>query len=212
MGASGIGYRLGLSAWWWVGSAGIGTLILSLFVGPRLWRIAQANGLHTMGDYLELRYSKSVRGTIAVILWFGTLAILAAQLIAIAWILNVVAGPAEMGGVRGGRRGGDHVLHGGGAGVGGDREYRGAERDDDGLALCAVYSMHAAGGWSGLTASLVGANRGPCNGADELHRGGSEADPCLRRDSGAVLSFALPDWRRSSTARATQDRFASEWG
>ena len=103
VGASGIGYRLGLSAWWWVGSAGIGTLILSLFVGPRLWRIAKANGLHTMGDYLELRYSKSVRGTIAVILWFGTLAILAAQLIAIAWILNVVAGlPKWAGCVAGG--------------------------------------------------------------------------------------------------------------
>src|ERR1700683_5061270 len=65
VGASGIGYRLGLSAWWWVGSAGIGTILLSQFVGPRLWRVAKANDLHTLGDYLELRYSKSVRGVIA---------------------------------------------------------------------------------------------------------------------------------------------------
>lgn len=90
VGASGIGYRLGLSAWWWVGSAGIGTAILSQTVGPRLWRIAKANSLHTLGDYLELRFNRSVRGAIALVLWFGTLAILAGQIIAIAWILNVV--------------------------------------------------------------------------------------------------------------------------
>src|SRR5579862_208053 len=103
VGASGIGYRIGLSAWWWVGSAGIGTLILSQIVGPRLWRIAKANDLHTMGDYLELRYNKTVRGVIAGILWLGTLTILAGQLIAISWILNVVAGlPKWAGCVAGG--------------------------------------------------------------------------------------------------------------
>src|SRR5215467_3579343 len=79
VGASGIGYRLGLSAWWWVGSAGIGTAILSQSVGPRLWRIAKANSLHTLGDYLELRFNRAVRGLIALILWMGTLSILAGQ-------------------------------------------------------------------------------------------------------------------------------------
>ena len=29
VGAAGLGYRDGLSAWWWVGSAGIGSLILA---------------------------------------------------------------------------------------------------------------------------------------------------------------------------------------
>ena len=30
VGAAGLGYRDGLSAWWWVGSAGIGTILLAL--------------------------------------------------------------------------------------------------------------------------------------------------------------------------------------
>lgn len=103
VGASGIGYRLGLSAWWWVGSAGIGTAILSQTAGPRLWRIAKANSLHTLGDYLELRFNRAVRGIVALVLWFGTLAILAGQIIAIAWILNVVIGfPKWAGCVAGG--------------------------------------------------------------------------------------------------------------
>jgi SSS family solute:Na+ symporter len=61
-------------------------------LGPRLWEIAQRHSLHTMGDFLEFRYGKAVKAVIAVLLWFGTLAILAGQLIAISWILNVVIG------------------------------------------------------------------------------------------------------------------------
>ncbi len=92
VGAAGLGYRDGLAAWWWVGSAGIGTLLLAFWIGPRIWRLAKEHDLHTMGDFLELRYGKSVRATIAILLWLGTLAILAGQLIAMAWILDVVAG------------------------------------------------------------------------------------------------------------------------
>ncbi|MGD2134597.1 MAG: sodium:solute symporter family protein [Gemmatimonadales bacterium] len=92
VGAAGLGYRDGLAAWWWVGSAGIGTLFLALWLGPRIWRIARERGLYTVGDYLELRYGASVRATVAILLWVGTLAILAGQLIAVAWILDVVAG------------------------------------------------------------------------------------------------------------------------
>src|SRR5579872_316467 len=58
VGASGIGYRLGLSAWWWVGSAAIGTLLLSQFLGPKLWRIAREHNLSTLQDFLEYRFSK----------------------------------------------------------------------------------------------------------------------------------------------------------
>jgi SSS family solute:Na+ symporter len=92
VGATGLGYRDGLSAWWWVGSAGIGSLILAFTVGPRIWRIARDEGLYTVGDYLEFRYDRRVRGLIALLLWAGSLAILAGQLIAIAFILNVTAG------------------------------------------------------------------------------------------------------------------------
>jgi SSS family solute:Na+ symporter len=93
IGASGLGYRVGWAAWWWVGSAGIGSLLLAFWLGPRIWRVATQNGLYTAGDYLELRYGSPVRATVATILWFLTLVILAAQLIAMSeifeWVLGV---------------------------------------------------------------------------------------------------------------------------
>ncbi|HKA16756.1 MAG TPA: sodium:solute symporter family protein [Blastocatellia bacterium] len=95
VGAAGLGYRNGLSAWWWVGSAGIGSLILAFAVGPKIWQVAKEHDLYTVGDYLEFRYDKRVRGLTALLLWFGSLSILAGQLIAVAWILNVVAGVSK---------------------------------------------------------------------------------------------------------------------
>ncbi len=99
VGAAGLGYRDGLSAWWWVGSAGVGTLVLAFWIGPRIWRIAREKGLYTVGDYLELRYGSSVRATITALLWIGTPALLAAQLIAMAKILTFVAGTPHWAGV-----------------------------------------------------------------------------------------------------------------
>lgn len=92
VGAAGLGYANGLAAWWWVGSAAIGTAILGLWVGPKIWRVASEKNLYTVGDFLELRYGPSVRAVVASLMWIGTLAILAGQLIAAAWILDVVAG------------------------------------------------------------------------------------------------------------------------
>jgi len=99
VGAAGLGYRDGLSAWWWVGSAAVGTLALAFWIGPRIWRIASERGLYTVGDYLELRYGRPVRATITVLLWLGTPALLAAQLIAMAKILSFVAGTPHWAGV-----------------------------------------------------------------------------------------------------------------
>ena len=82
IGASGLGYTDGISAWWWVGSAGIGSLLLAFWVGPRIWRIATQHGLYTAGDYLEHRYGSSVRAVIAMLLWFLTLNLFPAPLIA----------------------------------------------------------------------------------------------------------------------------------
>ena len=90
--AAGLGYADGLSAWWWVGSAGLGSIVLALWIGPRIRRIAAEQGLRTLGDYLEYRFGEQVRATITVLLWMGTLAILAAQIIGIGWVLNVVVG------------------------------------------------------------------------------------------------------------------------
>jgi len=92
IGASGIGYRDGISAWWWIGSAGIGSLLLAMWIGPRIWRVATQNGLYTAGDYLEHRYGSAVRATIAILLWVATLAVLSAQLIAMAQIFELVLG------------------------------------------------------------------------------------------------------------------------
>jgi SSS family solute:Na+ symporter len=98
IGATGLGYRDGLAAWWWVGSAGIGSIALALWVGPRIRRIAAEHDLRTVGDFLEWRYDKRVRATIAALLWIGTVAILAGQLIGIAWILTVVIGIPKIAG------------------------------------------------------------------------------------------------------------------
>jgi solute:Na+ symporter, SSS family len=96
IGATGLGYRDGLAAWWWVGSAGIGSIVLAVWVGPRIRRIAAAHDLRTVGDFLEWRYDARVRAAIAALLWIGTVAILAGQLIGIAWILTVVIGTPKI--------------------------------------------------------------------------------------------------------------------
>jgi solute:Na+ symporter, SSS family len=92
IGAAGIAYRDGISAWWWNGAAAIGSLFLAFLVGPRIWRLAAAHNLYTAGDYLELRYGRTVRAVVTSLIWLGTLSILAGQLIGGAAILAVVAG------------------------------------------------------------------------------------------------------------------------
>ena len=99
VGAASLGYRDGLSAWWWVGSAAVGTAILAFWIGPRIWRVATRNGLYTVGDYLEHRYGRSVRAIVTSLLWIATPTALAAQLIALAKILEFVAGVPEWAGV-----------------------------------------------------------------------------------------------------------------
>jgi solute:Na+ symporter, SSS family len=155
VGASGLGFRIGLSAWWWVGSAGIGTLILSQSVGPRLWRIAKDHDLHTLGDYLEFRYSKTVRGVISALLWFGTLAILAGQIMAISWILSVVIGlPKWAGCVAGGLVAVSYCATGGIAASAIVNIFELAVTMT-GLTVSALYALHLMGGWTRLTAALA---------------------------------------------------------
>src|SRR6266545_5557375 len=40
VGATGIGYSHGISAWWWVGSAGLGSIVLAFWIGPAMRRVA----------------------------------------------------------------------------------------------------------------------------------------------------------------------------
>jgi SSS family solute:Na+ symporter len=92
VGAAGRGFRDGFAAWWWVGSAAIGSAVLAVSVGPRIWRLANAHEFKTVGDFLEWRYDRRVRATIAGLLWLGTVAILAGQLLAMAAVLGTIAG------------------------------------------------------------------------------------------------------------------------
>ncbi len=96
IGATGLGYRDGLAAWWWVGSAGFGSIVLALWIGPRIRRLSAEHDLRTLGDFLEWRYDGRVRAIVAALLWVGTVAILAGQLIGIAWILSVVIGTPKI--------------------------------------------------------------------------------------------------------------------
>lgn len=98
VGAAGLGYRDGLAAWWWVGAAGIGSLIQAFWIGPRMRRIAAEHGLRTVGDYLELRFGATVRLVVSALLWLGTLAILAGQLIAMSTLFTAVMGAPKWAG------------------------------------------------------------------------------------------------------------------
>ena len=64
VGATGLGYVYGIGAWWWVGGAGIGSFILANTIGPKIWTLAAKNGWRTVGDFLDYRYHRSVRGQI----------------------------------------------------------------------------------------------------------------------------------------------------
>src|ERR1043166_4794947 len=44
VGAAGLAYRDGISAWWWVGSAGLGSIAFAFVVAPRLWRLGEEDG------------------------------------------------------------------------------------------------------------------------------------------------------------------------
>jgi SSS family solute:Na+ symporter len=103
VGATAIGYSSGIAAWWWVGSAAIGSTALAVWIGPAMRREAAAHNLSTVGDYLEFRYNAGVRGIVAALLWAGTTFILAGQLVAMGAILDTVAGvPAAVGSAIGG--------------------------------------------------------------------------------------------------------------
>jgi SSS family solute:Na+ symporter len=92
IGAAGRGFRDGIAAWWWVGSAGFGSIVLAWWIGPRIRRIAAEHDLKTVGDFLEWRYDARVRATIAVLLWAGAVAILAGQLLSMSVVFTAAAG------------------------------------------------------------------------------------------------------------------------
>ena len=51
-----------------------GTLLLSQFLGPKLWTVAKQHSLATLPDFLEFRYGKTVKAMISILFWCGALA------------------------------------------------------------------------------------------------------------------------------------------
>ena len=98
VGAAALAYRDGLSAWWWNASAGVGCLVLAFSVGPRMWRESVAHGDLTVGDFLQRHYGADLRLAVAILVWFGSLSILAAQLLGMSTVFQVVAGVSNFAG------------------------------------------------------------------------------------------------------------------
>ncbi|MBQ3403423.1 MAG: sodium:solute symporter family protein [Synergistaceae bacterium] len=99
VGVAALSYTHGISAWWWIGSSGIGSMVLAFIVGPKIWRIAREHNYYTLSDYLDARYSRAFSGIISLMMSVGTLALFSGQLLGIAWILDVVAGIPKTQGV-----------------------------------------------------------------------------------------------------------------
>ena len=155
IGAAGLGYQHGLSAVWWVGSAGLGSLLLAFTLAPRLWRIAAAHDFLTVGDYLEYRYDRSVRRLVAGVLWLGALAILAGQLIATAWILDVVAqAPKWLGCLLGGLVVTGYFSLGGLVSTAWVNVVQLVIKLA-GFLIAVPFALHSAGGWEGVTSQLA---------------------------------------------------------
>jgi SSS family solute:Na+ symporter len=92
VGATRYAYTDGLAAWWWNGSAGLGSLVLAFWIGPRVWREAKRLGLFTVGDFLEQHFGRDVRVLAAAIIWLGSFFILCGQFRGAAELLNATAG------------------------------------------------------------------------------------------------------------------------
>jgi SSS family solute:Na+ symporter len=92
LGATGAAYTDGVAAWWWNGSAGLGSLVLAFWIGPRIWTEAQRHGFLTVGDFLEHHFGRGVRTLAATMLWLGSFAVLCAQLLAAGEVLSFAVG------------------------------------------------------------------------------------------------------------------------
>jgi SSS family solute:Na+ symporter len=166
VGATSLAYTEGVSAWWWNGSAGIGSLALAWLVAPRIWREAAAHHDLTIGDFLERRYGRTMRGLVAALIWFGTLAILAAQLLGVAAVLNVVGGFSQLTGCAIGALVTVSYFTAGGLLSSAWVNLVQLVVIVGGFAIAVPYSLDAAGGWPAASpaAGNVLASTGPASG------------------------------------------------
>ncbi len=153
VGAASIGYRIGLGAWWWNASAGIGSIALALWAGPRLWEWARDRGFLTFGDFLEWRYGRVMRGSASILIWFASLSILAGQLLGASTILQVVLDwPRWVGAVAAGIIVLTYFVAGGLLSSAWVNLVQLAVKLT-GFALAVVFALGLVGGWSGLEAA-----------------------------------------------------------
>jgi SSS family solute:Na+ symporter len=155
VGVAGLGYTLGISAWWWIVASAVGSLILAFAVGPAIWKVAKRHNLLTLGDYLEYRYSRNFRGFISLMMAIGSLAIFAGQLMGIAWILSVVAGTGKTIGILMGAC--VVVLYFGAGGLLSTAVVNIIEIVVKfiGFILAIPFALHYVGGWHGLSVSIA---------------------------------------------------------
>ena len=177
VGAAGLAYRDGISAWWWVGSAGLGSLVFAFTVAPRLWRLAREHDFYTTGDYLEFRYGARVRTVAVVLVGVGALALLAGQLIAGATILNVVTGAPRWAGALIGGGDHDHLLHRRRAARLGVGQYAAAGVMIVGLAVALPFALSAQSGARGAVRA-GGSRHG--SATSDIRRARARAGRCWR--------------------------------
>lgn len=154
VGAAAIAYEHGISAAWWVGSAALGSFFLAFFIGPRIRRIAASHNLQTVGDFLEWRFDRRVRGAMAALLWIGSLAILAGQLLGISFLLNAMIGmPPAAGAAVGGLVVTAYFTAGGLKATAVVNVVQMTVKML-GFAIALPFALAAVGGWSGLRTAI----------------------------------------------------------
>ncbi len=164
VGVAGLGYKVGISAAWWIAASALGIFVLAFFVGPAIWRLARAHNFYTLGDYLEYRYSRNFRGLISLMMAIGTVAIFAGQLMGIAWILSAVAGVTKPVGILIGAV--VVIVYFGAGGLLSAAYVNIIEATVKlfGFVVAVSFVLSFVGGWSGLTAK-VAANLGEAQAA-----------------------------------------------
>jgi SSS family solute:Na+ symporter len=165
VGVAGVGYKFGISAWWWIASSAVGSVILAFIVGPAIWQVAKKYNLFTLGDYLDYRYNRNFRGLISLMMAIGTLAIFAGQLMGIAWILTAVAGTSKTVGILVGAI--VVILYFGAGGLLAATFVNSIQIvvKFAGFLLAIPFALQYIGGWEGLT-TLIGQNFADANQAE----------------------------------------------
>lgn len=155
VGVAGLGYKVGISAAWWIVASAVGTFILAFVVGPAIWRLAKQHNFYTLGDYLEYRYNRNFRGLVSLLMAIGTIAIFSGQLMGIAWILSAVAGLSKTAGVLIGAA--VVVLYFGAGGLLAAAYVNIVEAVVKLIGFCIAvpFVWRFVGGWSGLEANLA---------------------------------------------------------